>query len=113
MSEADQQTYQSQPILQVENLTIRFPQQGRLHSVVDNLNLSVYRGKTLALVGESGSGKSVSSLALMGLLPKEAEVSGQRLLRNRAGQQIELGQLSESQWQRVRGAEVAIIFKNQ
>jgi len=111
VSEADQQTYQSQPILQVENLTIRFPQQGRLHSVVDNLNLSVYRGKTLALVGESGSGKSVSSLALMGLLPKEAEVSGQRLLRNRAGQQIELGQLSESQWQRVRGAEVAMIFQ--
>ncbi|WP_422047412.1 ATP-binding cassette domain-containing protein, partial [Rosenbergiella collisarenosi] len=52
-------------MLHVENLTIRFPQQGRLHSVVDNLSLEVYRGKTLALVGESGSGKSVSSLALM------------------------------------------------
>lgn len=111
MSETDQQAHQSQPILQVENLTIRFPQQGRLQSVVDNLNLSVYRGKTLALVGESGSGKSVSSLALMGLLPKEAVVEGQRLLRNRAGQHIELGQLTESQWQGVRGAEVAMIFQ--
>ncbi|WP_422047291.1 dipeptide ABC transporter ATP-binding protein [Rosenbergiella epipactidis] len=111
MSETDQQAHQSQPILHVENLTIGFPQQGRLHSVVDNLNLEVYRGKTLALVGESGSGKSVSSLALMGLLPKEANVEGQRLLRTRTGQQIELGQLTESQWQGVRGAEVAMIFQ--
>ncbi|MBT0727180.1 oligopeptide ABC transporter ATP-binding protein OppD [Rosenbergiella australiborealis] len=109
--ETDQQASQPQPVLQVENLQIAFPGETTPHLVVDHLNLTVHRGETLALVGESGSGKSVSSLALMGLLPNGTKVTGSRWLQKRDGQRIELGTLSDAQWQKVRGADVAMIFQ--
>ena len=60
-------------ILEVNNLNVAFGDR----TVVENLNFSLCRGETLGIVGESGSGKSVSTLSLMGLLPKTAKVSGQ------------------------------------
>ncbi|QGX92604.1 oligopeptide ABC transporter ATP-binding protein OppD [Tatumella sp. TA1] len=111
MTDRDQHAHQPQPVLQVENLQISFPGEQGSSTVVNNLNITVNRGETLALVGESGSGKSVSSLALMGLLPKEAVVSGTRWLHSRNGQRLDLGALSETQWQKVRGADIAMIFQ--
>jgi len=66
------------PLLQVEDLRVVFPGSDRRRTLaVDGLSFSVERGKTLGMVGESGCGKSVTSLAIMGLLPKRgAEVSG-------------------------------------
>ena len=66
----------SNVILEVKDLTVAFG--GR--TVVDNISYTLRRGTTLGIVGESGSGKSVSSLALMGLLPKQATVTGTALL---------------------------------
>ena len=66
----------SNVILEVKDLTVAFG--GR--TVVDNISYTLRRGTTLGIVGESGSGKSVSSLALMGLLPKQASVTGTALL---------------------------------
>jgi peptide/nickel transport system ATP-binding protein len=66
----------SNVILEVKDLTVAFG--GR--TVVDNISYTLRRGTTLGIVGESGSGKSVSSLALMGLLPKQATVTGSALL---------------------------------
>ena len=63
-------------ILEVKDLSIAF--NGR--TVVEHLSYTLERGKTLGIVGESGSGKSVSSLALMGLLPKQATITGQASL---------------------------------
>ncbi len=63
-------------ILEVKDLSVAFG--GR--TVVENISYTLERGKTLGIVGESGSGKSVSSLALMGLLPKQATVTGQAFL---------------------------------
>ncbi len=63
-------------ILEVKDLSVAFG--GR--TVVENISYRLERGKTLGIVGESGSGKSVSSLALMGLLPKQATVTGQAFL---------------------------------
>ena len=66
------------PLLAIENLRVVFHgDRGRRTVAVDGVDLSVARGSTLGLVGESGCGKSVTSLAVMGLLPKgSAEVTG-------------------------------------
>ena len=60
------------PVLQVQNLNVTFA--GSPVSVLDGISLTVRAGETLALVGESGCGKSITSLALMGLLPASARI---------------------------------------
>jgi peptide/nickel transport system ATP-binding protein len=60
------------PLLKVEDLTVVFTTGGRRHAAVEGLSYELGRGETLAIVGESGSGKSVSSLALLGLVPQPA-----------------------------------------
>jgi peptide/nickel transport system permease protein len=64
------------PLLEVQHLTIRFPGQHDDVALVDDVSFSVRPGETMALVGESGCGKSLTSLAIMGLLPASAEVTG-------------------------------------
>src|SRR5258708_30336273 len=66
------------PLIEIENLRVVFRgDNGRTMHAVDCLDLSVAKGATLGLVGESGCGKSVTSLAVMGLLPKgAAEITG-------------------------------------
>ena len=63
-------------ILKVESLTIQSANQ----TLVENLSYTLHTGETLAIVGESGSGKSISSLALLGLLPNSLSISGQATL---------------------------------
>lgn len=58
------------PLLEVRNLTIRFPERYGDTAIVDNVSFTVRPNETMALVGESGCGKSLTSLAIMGLLPK-------------------------------------------
>ncbi len=60
----------AEPLLSVEDLTVVFTSGGRRQSAVEGLSYRLGRGETLAIVGESGSGKSVSSLALLGLVPE-------------------------------------------
>jgi peptide/nickel transport system ATP-binding protein len=66
------------PLIEIKDLRIRFHgDDGRINHAVDSVDLSVAKGATLGLVGESGCGKSVTSLAIMGLLPKQTtEISG-------------------------------------
>lgn len=89
-------------ILEVRDLTVAFGNR----TVVDNVNYTLERGKTLGIVGESGSGKSVSSLALMGLLPKNATVTGSTLLNR-----TELLSLTEDQMRDIRGKRISMIFQ--
>ena len=81
-------------ILEVKDLTIAFGDR----TVVEGLNFTLERGKTLGIVGESGSGKSVSTLALMGLLPKNATICGQAWLEG-----TDLLTLSEEDMRTIRG----------
>ncbi|MGM9474123.1 dipeptide/oligopeptide/nickel ABC transporter permease/ATP-binding protein [Pseudarthrobacter sp. YS3] len=63
-------------VLEVKNLSIRFPGRFGETAIVDNVSFTVREGETMGLVGESGCGKSITSLAVMGLLPKTAQVTG-------------------------------------
>ncbi len=105
-------------MLEVKDLSVSFD--GR--TVVDNVSYALRRGRTLGIVGESGSGKSVSSLAIMGLLPKNATVSGKIELRTENGKRkaesgerraenVDLLSLDEKQMQGVRGSRIAMIFQ--
>lgn len=69
-------------VLEVRNLHVEFRRDGASTYAVKDVSFDVYRGRTLGIVGESGSGKSVSCLAVMGLLPKSAAVSGHAWLQN-------------------------------
>ncbi len=66
----------ARPVLQVEDLTVRFRRRGNEVRAVNGVSFSLARGETLTILGESGSGKSVSLKALLRLLPDYAEISG-------------------------------------
>ena len=66
----------TEPLLSVRDLKVTFPNAGKPVTAVRGVSYDVNEGEFLGLVGESGSGKSVSSMAVMGLLPSSAKISG-------------------------------------
>ncbi|EWM13796.1 ABC transporter ATP-binding protein [Kutzneria sp. 744] len=95
------------PVLEVADLDVSFPSEsGRVHAV-RGLTYQVARGEVLGIVGESGSGKSVSSLAVMGLLPEQARITGSIRFQ---GQQL-LG-LSDVQLSKIRGRRISMVFQD-
>lgn len=96
-----------EPLLVVENLEVIFSSGDSRQTVVRDSSFVVTGGSTTALVGESGSGKSVTSLAIMGLLPKSAEVRGSVRLRGR-----ELLGLPDRVMRTIRGEQMAMIFQD-
>ncbi len=100
-------------LLRVNDLEVRFRTEDGETTPVRGVTLAVDAGETVALVGESGSGKSVTSLAIMGLLPRPAgRVSrGQILFRRRTGDSVDLATLSSSDMRKLRGAEIGMIFQ--
>ena len=96
----------SEPVLELRDLSVRFRGMGT--DLIDGVSLSIQPGKTLCLVGESGCGKSVTSLAVMGLLPKGAAriTHGQALYRGR-----NLGAMGREELESLRGNRIAMIFQ--
>jgi oligopeptide/dipeptide ABC transporter ATP-binding protein len=78
---------------------------------VRDLSFSINPGEVLGLVGESGSGKSVTSLAIMGLLPPVAKISGAITFKNGAARPANLSTLSPDQLRHLRGSRIAMIFQ--
>lgn len=89
-------------LLKIKNLTISANE----IVLVENLNLSLKSGETLAIVGESGSGKSLSSLAIMGLLAENLKIQGSILFSEE-----EMVQKSESEYLGIRGKLISMIFQ--
>ncbi|GAA2974314.1 dipeptide/oligopeptide/nickel ABC transporter permease/ATP-binding protein [Streptomyces drozdowiczii] len=94
-------------LLVVRDLAIRFPDRYGTTPVVDSLSFTVHEGETLGLVGESGCGKSVTSLAVMGLLARNAEVSGEILYRGR-----DLLELPPKERRALMGPEIAMVYQD-
>ncbi len=101
------------PLLSLNNLSVDFSTENGIVHAVSGISFSLEAGKTIGIVGESGSGKSVTSLALMGLLPAGISkiVAGSALFTHKDGHQADLFSLSEKQQQQIRGNEIAMIFQ--
>ncbi|HRM15851.1 MAG TPA: ABC transporter ATP-binding protein [Acinetobacter parvus] len=104
------QNYHETPLLEVENLHISFKGENKQWiETVKGISFTIPKNKTVALVGESGSGKSVTSLAIMGLLPK-----GQSQIANQSKISFEgkdLLNLSAKEIRKICGKEIAMIFQ--
>lgn len=108
-------------LLKVKNLTIKSATQ----TLVDNLSYTLHTGETLAIVGESGSGKSISSIALLGLLPNSLSVTAQAILFDQKKERevilpIERNSLStysksrkqnQNVFRQIRGKRIGMIFQ--
>jgi peptide/nickel transport system ATP-binding protein len=94
-------------VLDVDNLTVEFPTDDGLVQAVRGVSYQLRRGDSMGIVGESGSGKSVTSMAILGLLPKTARISGSVTLH---GQEL-LGR-SEKAYAELRGDKIAMIFQD-
>jgi oligopeptide/dipeptide ABC transporter ATP-binding protein len=94
-------------VLEVEDLTVSFPTEDGLVKAVRGVSYQLHRGEAMGIVGESGSGKSVTSLAIMGLLPKSARITGSARFR---GDEL-LGK-NDAQMSKVRGKKIAMIFQD-
>ncbi len=98
----------TEPLLSVQELAISFKKEGSYTAVIHEINYDLHQNEILGIVGESGSGKSVSSLAIMGLLPKViSKVTHGKIIF--AGKSIE--ELAEGDLQALRGNDIAMIFQ--
>jgi oligopeptide/dipeptide ABC transporter ATP-binding protein len=95
------------PVLSVRHLSVDFKTDDGLLHAVDDVSFDLARGETLGIVGESGSGKTVTSLAMLGLLPTTAAGSGEAVFDG-----ADLLALDEKQLQPVRGTRIAMIFQD-
>ena len=104
-------------VLKVNNLQVQFTSDDSLVKAVDGISFEITAGKTLGIVGESGSGKSVTSLAVLGLLPSSSsKVSGEVWFRKaiaegETSEAIDLLQLPEAKKVKYRGGEISMIFQ--
>jgi len=97
-----------EPVLAISGLTVTVRGEDGARDVVRDLSFTLGRGETLCIAGESGSGKSMTSLAVMGLLPQPAAYvsAGSIMLGD-----IDLARLDEGRMRRIRGNRVAMIFQ--
>ena len=99
-------TAQDAPVLQVTDLSVDFAVDKKWIPAAIDVSYDVHAGEVLAIVGESGSGKSVSSMALLGLLPKNARVTGSIKLQGH-----EMSDMSSARVREIRGNDIAMIFQ--
>ncbi|APH07031.1 ABC transporter ATP-binding protein [Bacillus weihaiensis] len=97
-------------LLEVKDLEVKFKKDHEFVSTINGVSFHIMPGETVGIVGESGCGKSVTSLSVMGLLPKEYSQLGDKSTIEFNGQRI--NGLPELDYQRIRGNEIAMIFQD-
>ena len=97
----------AEPLLEVRDLSVVFPTDEGPLQAVDNVSFRVDEHEVLGVVGESGSGKTVTQLAILGLLPSRATITGSARFRGR-----ELIGLADDEMRPIRGDQIAIIFQD-
>ena len=95
-------------LLSIKNLAISFFSNGEENEIIHNISYQLNTNEILGIVGESGSGKSVSSLAILGLLPKKISkiTSGSIIFEDN-----DLTQITPKAFQKIRGQKIAMIFQ--
>ncbi len=101
----------SDALIEIENLKTYFPTEEGMVRAVDDVSLSIPRGKTLGLVGESGCGKSVTALSIIRLLAPPGRIAGGRVKMIVRGNSVVLSDLPEDEMRRLRGAQISMIFQ--
>jgi peptide/nickel transport system ATP-binding protein len=95
------------PALEVSDLAVTFPSEAGAVRAVRGVNYALRRGEVLGIVGESGSGKSVTAMAVLGLLPESAHITGSVKLDGR-----ELLGLGDREMSKIRGKDLAMVFQD-
>ena len=98
-------------IMEVRNLKVRFYTYEGVVKAVEGVNLDVYKGETLGIVGETGSGKSVTTYAMMGLVPPPGRIEEGDVILYKEGKALHLTRMKESQLRMLRGSELSRIFQ--
>ena len=103
----------SDSVLDVRELQVQFLTEEKPVIAVDRISFQISKGEKLGIVGESGSGKSVTSLALMGLIPTPGKVTAGEIWFSPSdgNRPVDLQQVSEEQRRLYRGGEIAMIFQ--
>ena len=102
----------SEPVLDVRHLQVQFATETKPVVAVDDLNFQLRKGEKLGIVGESGSGKSVTSLAIMGLVPTPGRITGGEIYFTPPKRSaVDLMQVNEAERRSYRGGEIAMIFQ--
>ncbi|MFI6031241.1 ABC transporter ATP-binding protein [Amycolatopsis magusensis] len=99
-------TTTSGSVLSISDLHITFSTDDGIVEAVKGIGFDVAPGEIVAVVGESGSGKSVTSMSVLGLLPKTTQITGERRL-----DQTDLGGMKDAELRKIRGNEIAMIFQ--
>ena len=94
------------PVLEADGLTVRFRHRGAAYAAVSDVSFSLHRRETLTILGESGSGKSVTLKALLGLLPRQTQVTGAVRLDGRSILGLPASDLAQ-----LRGRRISMVFQ--
>src|SRR4051794_21581423 len=101
----------SPPLVEIQNLRTWFYTDEGIVRAVDDVSLTISRGKTLGVVGESGSGKSVTALSIMRLVSSPGRIAGGKILLHENGKPTPLSELPEGEMRRIRGGRISMIFQ--
>ncbi|MEM2604798.1 MAG: ATP-binding cassette domain-containing protein, partial [Candidatus Korarchaeum sp.] len=98
-------------VIEVRDLYVRFYTYEGVVKAVDGVNFDVIKGETLGIVGETGSGKSVTTYAIMNMVPTPGRITKGRVVYRRGRREYILTEMPENELRKLRGSEIARIFQ--